>query len=324
MKGVTLMKLLKFFIAVLLIIFLSACNSETESNKLSNSSQTSTNSNNTVTLNHQYLTNNVILNSDFNTKDWLTVNLPEIGLKNVTIGSVVNGNVVKRDTASITSLPVYILCDYKRYNDGVLHDSYLAVVTDSKILLKDLTVGNDGGSSYNDTLYVCDVDSDGIDEIVLQQTVGMSGGAGQFWSRVFKVVEDGICEIFNSTIVDATNNDWSVFDTGFTGEFLSGKRLKICNAITGYNKILDISNRYNEEFFDENGKAKQSIGIWCDSFFEFYPEDVDGDGVFEIICMQYVSLASHADYIGDAKSILKFNSNKQTFEVIEAEFVSVH
>lgn len=259
---------------------------------------------------HQSLSKDYILISELNTDSWMSIDLPEVGLKNLILGNSEKGSVIKSDSKT----PVYIFCDYARYDNGVYHDCYLAVVTESKILLKDLSDYDCG--SYEDSLYLCDTDGDGIDEIIVQQTVAMSGGTGGYLSRIFTLVGDKIQEVFSSTAIDG-----NLFDTGFTSEFLNGYRLKITNKITGYYTNIDISNRYIGEFFDENGKGKSNNVISCDSFMEFVPKDIDGDGVCEIVCKQYASLESHADYIGYTESVLKINSKAQKFEVVKAEFI---
>lgn len=57
-----------------------------------------------------------------------------------------------------------------------------------------------------------------------------------------------------------------------------------------------------------------------DSFYEFVPQDVDGDGVYEIKGQQYTSLVGDADGIGIANTVLKYNQEKATFEVVDASF----
>lgn len=166
-------------------------------------------------------------------------------------------------------------------------------------------------------LHLCDVDGDGLDEIVVHQQIDAFGGAGQYLSRILKVDGEEICEIFNS----GTSSSDGMFDTGFESEFLNGYKLKITNRHVNYSITIAISDRYADDFFDENGKGKRDISILCDSFMEFTPKDIDGDGVFEIECLQYVSLDGHADGIGYAKSALKLNTETQKFEVIQAEFV---
>ena len=307
-----IMKRVFVFILAIIILCLNGCaanltNTESNNGNISNAGNTSTTYREQE---HQSPTKDYILNPNINANDWMSIDLPEVGLNNLTIGTVVEGHVTKYDIA----LPVYIFCDYARYGNGNYCDAYLAVVTESRILFKDLADDNDSGS-YGSTLYLRDVDGDKVDEIIIQQTVEMSGGAGAYVSRIYKVIEDEIREIFNSSSED-------YYDTGFTSVLKDGFKLEIKNQVTEYKTTLDISAKkeYVGMYFDETGKVINDEMISCDSFFEFAPEDVDGDGVFEIACLQYVSLYGHADYIGNAKSVLKFNLQKQEFEIIQAEF----
>lgn len=57
-----------------------------------------------------------------------------------------------------------------------------------------------------------------------------------------------------------------------------------------------------------------------DSFNLFEPDDVDEDGISEIVCRQYTCLNSHADYAGSAMTVLKYNSDTQEFYVYDAWF----
>ncbi len=42
------------------------------------------------------------------------------------------------------------------------------------------------------------------------------------------------------------------------------------------------------------------------------------NGISEIVCKQYTSILSHADYTGTACSILKFDPVTRSFQVIDA------
>ena len=249
-------------------------------------------------------------------KDWLKTDLSAVGLKNVSAEEKVKGRFSESDS-SAGSRYAYLLNDYERYYFGLYHDSYLAIETDTKILFKDLSTDNLSGS-YSHEIHACDVCGDKTDEIILHQVVGMTGGAGQYLSRIFKVVGGEIREIFNS-------RQESQYDTGFSSALKDGFGLEIKNKFTGYSTILDFSayKVYHGVYFDETGKPlnKNEENVLFDSFREFTPADVDGDGTFELVCFQYSSLYGHSDYIGDAKSILKFNSDTKNFEVIEAEFI---
>ncbi|MCL2014041.1 MAG: hypothetical protein FWG69_03535 [Oscillospiraceae bacterium] len=298
------MKKTLIFVLVLILSFFVGCTDE--ENNVNNSTLDSSVA--SQELKHQQLKNNIILNPNLILNDWMTVNLPEVGLENLVIGTVEEGNVVESEK---DSLPVYVFCDYRYGADSIYHDSYLAVVTDSKILLKDLS---ETGGSYATSIYLHDVDGDGLDEIIVQQTVGMTGGAGQFASTIFRVIEDDIVEMF----------PLPNFDTGFTCVLKDGFKIEISNRFTGYATTIDYDtiNGENESFyFNENGKVRAKGEISLDSFYEFVPEDIDGDGIYEIVCKQYVSLQGHSDYIGDAESVLKFNPSTQKFEIIKAEFI---
>jgi len=194
----------------------------------------------------------------------MTIDVLGVGLKSVVVRRKAEEHVTSFNQSPLYA---YILSDY-RYNQPATHDFYLAVETGSKVLFYDFE-----SSSLDDILCFCDVDGDGLDEIIVQQTIDELGGAGQFSSHIFKVIDNKIQEIFYSSTANQ-------FDTGFTSMFLNGRKLKITNSITGYHKIIDISKRYTSDFFDKNGKPVSKETIWCDSFHEFTPRDVDGDGVF--------------------------------------------
>ena len=245
--------------------------------------------------------------------DWLKFDIPGVGLTNLTLGPVEYGYVQEPEDEYKRQLPVYIFRDYQ-FGSMHYHFSYLAVVTDTKVLFKDLEKG-----SYDELLYVCDVDGDGLDEIVVQQDIGSATGAGAFISRIFKVVDDEIIEIFNPS----PGGDRFRFETGFRNALEDGYRMEISNIYTGHVVTIefDESNKNRERYFDETGEVTTDASLSVDSFYQFEPEDIDGDGVFEIVCLQYASLSFHGNRIGWAKSILKYNPETQAFEVIGAGLI---
>ena len=304
-------------IALLSILALSACSAIIGNNHSLITDQPSENmEKNSIAWEkhgHQALESSSFLQYSLSANEGMTIELPEIGLENLVVRRKVSGST----TESMKHyLSTYIISDY-RYRERVWHDSYLAIETGDKILLYDFQ-----NRSLDDFLYLCDVDGDGIDEIIVQQTVGMSGGAGSYESFVFKVVEGEIKALFMSSIPNSSDNGSSRFDTGFSSELKDGFKLEISNRFTGYTTTFDFSaeKKYLGRFFDDSGIVISSTNILCDSFYVFTPEDIDDDGVFELVCVQYVSLDGHANSIGYAKSILKFNPSSQEFEVIFAEF----
>lgn len=311
------MRFIKIVLIFLLVLSISACGAKTETPQ----NTPDANASNENEYNHQSISKDIILTSDPNRGDWMSIDLSEAGLSHLTIGCVENGYITKESKTEQNKSPVYIFCDYTVSNN-MYHIPYLAVALSDKVLIKDLSDSNEDNGSYYDILSLADVDGDGADEIIVQQTVGMSGGAGSYLSRIFKINGDKIQEMFTSVLQDSSDADWSIWNTGFTSEFLSGGKLRISNSFTDYHIIADISKKYAADFFDREGKGQSGLVISCDSFNEFTPKDVDGDGIYEIVCLQYVSLTDHSDYIGDAKTVLKYNTKLQTFEVVESEFIS--
>lgn len=223
------------------------------------------------------------------------------------------GSFFKKTSGVPFESKIHLIYDYAEYGDKVYHDSYIAIETENGIIEE--RVGDVDSGSYGDTMYVCDIDGDRLDEIIVHSMIGVSGGAGQYAARVYKIVDNEIEEIFFSVSSD-------MLDTGFLVEFRDDFEIVVKNKYTGYNKVFERSfgENYSGIYFDENGKVLEQSPLWLDSFREFIPEDRDGDGIYEIKAVQYASLYGHTDFIGNAVSILKYNSKTSSFEVIESDW----
>lgn len=253
--------------------------------------------------------------AEFDVNNALRFDIPEVGLKNVFIQDFCNWSVLDPSTDG----RVYLLSD-DRYGGGYMPcDHYLLIVTDRrKMIVKDLSAWEDQASYFGD-MHLCDLDGDGDDEIVLQQGIGLTGGAGQYLSRVFDYSGGEIVEIFTSE-----GDESRYFDTGYTATIQKGRKLRIDNSFTGFSMTLQYSDEndefFNEWWYDENGEPKERY-LMVDGFYKFIPKDEDGDGVYEIHCYQYTSLIGHSNGIGTAISVLKYNNDSGKFEVVEADFV---
>jgi len=204
-------------------------------------------------------------------------------------------------------------------------NSFLLVESETKSGIKQLPKMLDY-CIFGMTMYIHDVDGDGQEEVIIHQDVDMFGGFGQYRTMVYKITDSGLKEIFKSP------NKEGFFDTGFRSRFLDGNNFQISNIYTGYSEIFDFVYYDSKEvYWDEKGQpySRDDLGAWddwdgswlmVDSFYYFNPVDVDNDGIFELVCEQYTSLRGHSDYVGDAKSVLKYNTETQVFEVVFAEF----
>ena len=254
---------------------------------------------------HQELKNDVIT---YNQDEMFRISLAEAGLENVFIQQATGFKNLDNDS----SYCQVFLLGYDLFDKRTPCDFYLAVLIDDKVYLQDL------GICYASKIELCDFDGDDDKEILLQETIGATGGAGQYKSTVLDFENGEFKELFLSW----KGKDGKFFDTGFSIEILKGNKFKIKNSITNYNEIFAFkykTNKYLKSLYDENGEpVKQQILV--DSFFEFIPNDIDNDGVYEIVCRQYVSLIDHADHIGNVKTIIKYNNKTSSFEIIDAEF----
>ncbi len=260
---------------------------------------------------HQEIKNEII---SYNEDEMFRISLAEAGLENVFIQKSTGFEKIDNES---DWCQVFILGD-DRFEQSKPCDYYLAILSGEKVYLKDLAEW-ENQMSYGIKLELCDFDGDGDKEILLQQTVAMSGGAGQYLSRVLDFENYEFTELFSDSQALYNGNNKT---TGFLIEILKGNKYKISNSITDYNKIFDFKNKpekYLKGLYDENGEVIERK-ILVDSFFDFTPQDIDNDGVYEIVCRQYVSLIDHSDHLGNAKTILKFNNKTASFEIIDAEF----
>jgi hypothetical protein len=84
------------------------------------------------------------------------------------------------------------------------------------------------------------------------------------------------------------------------------------------NGVMLISEK---TWYGEKDCTHFDTNLLVDSFYSFEPMDVDEDGVCELIGYQYTSLNGHTDYVGSAKTVLKYDKNKSEFVVIDAKFI---
>ncbi len=308
-------------IAILLILTATAC---AKGNDIHNPTPTTSNMIETTsktqptaefeTKEHLELTTNTLPLDSL----WLTEDLDKVGLTRISKSVKGQGFITEKSKSETDIRTVALLCDYDRYESSLYHDLFLAVEADTKVIYKDLTYNRTPGA-YSENLYLNDIDGDGTDEIILHQCVGITGGAGQYLARIFKVENEEIKELFNSLTKTEDNGYW---DTGFNGSPIDNWTFKISNSITGFSETY-ADNPERLDRYNENGEAISSLGIMVDSFNVFLPKDIDNDGICEIYCEQYTSHKGHADYTGEAISILKYNTEIQEFEVVDAKFEPV-
>lgn len=236
----------------------------------------------------------------------ILISLPEYGVENAIVEEAESGYINVND--SVTRANIYFLREISsngEYEDG--KKVWLLAECDELSTILPL-------EPYFfpiAELYVCDITGDNYDEIILHRNCGGVGGAGSWSGQVYSIENGAIAKIF----------EWSEDYDFMTGRVIDGYKFTISNSATGYNKTFDMS-KYPEcaSFFDENGKVTDTFGIGGDTCCEFYPSDVDGDGVYEINVEQYAWCSYHAGGLGYYCSTLRYNSETADFDVIDAWF----
>ncbi len=206
---------------------------------------------------------------------------------------------------------VFLLAEDSNEESGQVAKRHLAIVLEDRKIVKALT------ESYDGDITLCDFDGNEDMEIAVQETVGSTGGYGNYLSRIFDFKNGELVELFSSR-----NESGDLFDTGFSITILENKEFEIKNVFTNYSQVFRLEDRLEEYYdfwYEEDGTPKNE-NLMVDSFYEFLPQDVDGDGVYEIKGKQYTSLIGHADGIGIANTVLKYNKEKTMFEVVDASF----
>ena len=292
------------FLLIFVLLFTMLCGCDNTTPDFSSDNSINSNEN---YREHQEL---IATEADFDADNMMRFSIPEVGLENVYVEYVSGSERICGEGYG----RVYLLADDPYGGGRFPSDLYLMVEFNDKIFVKDVS-----SVGYYYDINLCDVDGDTDVEIILNVCVGVTGGHGNHMSRVFDFKDNTIVEIFSSE-----NGEY--FDTGYSITILKDKKFIINNSITGYaEEFVDCrSNRDDKNhiywwYNPETGEAKD-ISLWVDSFYEFLPTDVDQDGVYEITCRQYVCLVDHADGLGDAITVIKYNNDTSQFEIIDTKF----
>lgn len=184
------------------------------------------------------------------------------------------------------------------------------------------TVLSDG--SYADDWSLADIDGDGNDELLIQHLIGITGGAGAYKTGIYRLSDDGISKIFGNPD-DETDR---YFDTLFTLHLSEGYTYSVGNASTGFWTSFLREDPDGNPYFDDDGNLTDEAREYNEAelldadpyYYLFPPVDVDGDGSYEIMTAQYTYLYGHADGLGTAYTLLKWDSSLEEFYISDAGF----
>ncbi len=193
-----------------------------------------------------------------------------------------------------------------------LREIYFGIENGDEIIISQVT-----SSGYISNMDFCNVDGIQGDEVIVSSFNGGVGGAGGYDSYIFRVNKGVLDCIF---FANRGNNE----NSGFESRLIAPFSLEITNKYTGYRYVKDLKDcRWMVgQGFDENGVPISNFQANLDNIDSIETKDLDGDGVYELICRQYTSFGSTADYIGYAMSTWEYDEDEGEFIVIDTEFIS--
>ncbi len=202
---------------------------------------------------------------------------------------------------------------------------FLVIDLGDEVICQKLLESTDGFyGSYGMKFSIADIDGDGLDEILTQYSTGGNGGYGTFVTSVYKVINSELKKLFSYPQDEHEES----LDTGFQMTLADGWNYVIKNKHTGFTCSVIHGKQQDNPYFEEDGKLtkdslkhNQDNWLGVDPFFyTFEPIDIDSDGKFEIMTAQYAYFYGRSDGIGEAYSVLSWDSDSQKMRIIKAGF----
>ncbi|MBT9780066.1 PSP family protein [Clostridium sp. MCC353] len=198
----------------------------------------------------------------------------------------------------------------------------IAVCTGGSIYARGMSEG-----SYEDEYFLADITGDGVEEILANHCVSITGGAGFYQSAVYQLDEENALKTLFRNPDDETGQ---IFDTGFGLHMSEDYVCTVNNGYTGSQTSFVHSDLKDSPYYDEDGnltgkgrERNQADLLDPDPcFFIFKPVDTDGDGVYEIMMAQYSYLWGRADSLGSACTILKWSESTQDLYIADSRFLA--
>lgn len=109
----------------------------------------------------------------------LRIDIPEAGLENIYIRDIIEFIEIDKETYA----KVYLFADDRFGGYMSTSNLYLAAEIRDRMIIKDIAKWDNQCSMFSE-MDSCDIDGDGDEEIVLQEGIDLTGGAGQYLSRI--------------------------------------------------------------------------------------------------------------------------------------------
>ena len=239
------------------------------------------------------------------TDNWKSDGLKKYGLKNQKISKPVKssaGNVY------------YVTAEPSEQIFGTETDGYLVLETSDKIFIEKTSEMTYGGYY----IQAAELDGKKGDEVVVGEIIG--GTAYRRLNTVWKVSDVGITKMFEMEQYEGLE--------GFTATLEEPYMLMIENDIgkPGTAVFLDSQAENLTHIFDDEGKLldgedSREVSLEDSGIYVSEVIDCNGDDIYEIVTKQPVGFMIKANCVGEAVRVFKYDSQKNTFVVVDAEFV---
>ena len=221
------------------------------------------------------------------------------------------------------STSTIILFEVRVFGGSLCHYPVLVIITGEDILCEVLF---SSGVSYFSDMALADIDGDGYIEILAHNETGGNGGAGSHNTAVYKLAGNRLKTLFYQGF--SGTGDFLAFYTGFRLTLANGWLHTVENIFTDYCLSFVRELPYGNPFFDEQGNVTEyaqenNLNKWMGvdgHFYIFRPVDIDDDGKYEIMTAQYTFFWGRSDAVGIAFTLLGWNDEYKTMEVIKAGF----
>lgn len=193
------------------------------------------------------------------------------------------------------------------------------------------------GGSYEEEFFLADITGDGMEELIANHCIGVTGGAGSYQSAVYKLARGGlpVSRLGSGRFLDRLfeNPDYisnASMDTHFFLYLSEGFVCTVENFDADLHKSFTHSSLKDSPYFDSEGNLtdegreyNQAALLATDPFFfVFRPVDADGDGIYEIMTAQYSYLWDRSDSLGTAYTILKWSNAAESLFITDAGFAA--
>ena len=190
-----------------------------------------------------------------------------------------------------------VLYGVKNFNDSPFVGNICVAIKDSKTETFSVTSIGELNAGYQPELFIGRFTNAKNNAILVSLATGGSGGVTQYSLLTNQDNKP------NLLIPQKELNDGLSLET----RCLPGFKLKLTNKKTGYITTIDLHQGSMDYvglgFYNKNGELLKDPMVLIDGFGVLKPEDVNGDGIYELHGIQSISVGFHANRVANAESV---------------------